>query len=133
VPSNPRHVPWLAVAALLVIAASAACGAAKAPPVVLTPQAQQGLQIAEANHCNDCHSPDGSRRQGPSWKGLWGKTVTLNDGTTLTADAAYITESIRDPKVKMVKGYPAAMAAYPLSDADINALIAYIQALSPRR
>jgi cytochrome c oxidase subunit 2 len=42
-------------------------------------------------------------------------------------DAAYLKESILMPNAKMVKGYAAIMPQLPLSDLEINSLIAYIQ------
>jgi cytochrome c oxidase subunit 2 len=67
---------------------------------------------------------------GPTWKALFGSTVPLTDGSTVTADWGYITESIRSPGAKITEGFQAVMPTYSsLSDADINALAAYIKSL----
>lgn len=94
------------------------------------PDPARGEKLYNELGCKACHSIDGSAGVGPTWKGLWGETVTLTDGTTLIADEAYITESIRNPGAKIVAGFqPGAMPAFNLSDAEIADLIAFIQTL----
>ncbi len=67
---------------------------------------------------------------GPDWEGLYGSTVTLDDGSTLVADEAYLLESIVDPDAKKVDGYSIGMPVNDaLSDEDIASIIAYIQSL----
>lgn len=94
---------------------------------------ERGQQVAQANGCLGCHSTDGSQMTGPTWQGLFGREVTLSNGETVTADAAYITESIRDPQAKIVEGFSPAMPSYgesQISADDVEALIAYIRSLS---
>jgi len=92
---------------------------------------ERGKTIAANNACNTCHSTDGSRLVGPSWKNLYGHEVELEDGTTVTADEEYLRESIVEPSAKIVKGFPPSMVPYDgLSDSEINSLIAYIKSLS---
>ena len=43
---------------------------------------------------------------GPTWFGLYGSDVELDNGTTVVADDAFIAESILDPKAKEVAGFP---------------------------
>lgn len=91
----------------------------------------RGKKLAQANACGSCHSTDGSRIIGPTWKNLYGHKVQLKDGSTVTADEAYIRESITDPSAKVVKGFPPSMVPYDhLSESEINSLIAYIKSLS---
>ena len=47
------------------------------------PDASRGQRIYESSGCKACHSIDGSRLVGPTWKGLWGEAVELEDGSTL--------------------------------------------------
>lgn len=47
--------------------------------------------------CIACHSTDGSRRIGPSMKGLWGSSVKHSDGTSATVDDAYFREAVLEP------------------------------------
>lgn len=90
----------------------------------------QGKLLAQSRGCVACHSADGSPSIGPSWKGLYGKTETLSDGSTVQVDPAYIAESIRSPNAKIVHGYPAIMPPFSLSDPEITSLIAYMKTLS---
>ena len=60
--------------------------------------------------CQTCHSIDGTRIQGPSFKNLYGREEDVLDTVTKTyikikVDNAYILESIREPLKKLVKGY----------------------------
>ncbi len=92
--------------------------------------AERGQQLAKQQGCLACHSLDGIRGVGPSWKGMYGRTETLADGSTIVADGDYLRESISDPNAKLVEGFPPLMAAYPFSDDDLDALVAYFITLS---
>lgn len=61
--------------------------------------------------CNSCHSLDGSILVGPSWLGLYGSTRVFEDGTSAIADDEYIRNSILNPALQIVRGYPNAMPA----------------------
>lgn len=90
----------------------------------------QGEKVAISFACTSCHTSTGATGVGPTWKGLYGSAVTLTDGTTVTADWSYITESIRTPGAKITAGFQAVMPTYTsLSETDINALAAYIKSL----
>ncbi|MCZ6764062.1 MAG: cytochrome c oxidase subunit II [Alphaproteobacteria bacterium] len=90
-----------------------------------------GQRIAQSQGCIACHTLDGSAGVGPTWLGLFGKTETLDDGSTVEVDAAYLLESIIEPSAKIVEGFPPAMPAYDLGDANNDALLAYIESLAP--
>ena len=82
--------------------------------------------------CNACHSLDGTQNVGPSWKGIYGEEVKFADGSTATADDAYIIESIRNPGARIVEGYQNIMPAgigSTLTDQQIQDLIALIKSL----
>jgi cytochrome c2 len=93
--------------------------------------AANGQALATSNGCTGCHSIDGSSTVGPTWQGLFGHEVTLADGSTVTADEAYITESIHDPSAKIVDGFqdimPKTFAS--MSQDDVNDIIAYIKTI----
>jgi cytochrome c oxidase subunit 2 len=93
------------------------------------PDAARGQGIYESSGCKACHSIDGSPLIGPTWLGLWGETVILEDGSTLTADDDYIIESIREPNAKIVKGFAPGMPQFNLSDLQIADLIEFIKTL----
>ncbi len=89
-----------------------------------------GKTVAERNACSACHSIDGTKGVGPTWKGLYGSTESMTDGSSFVVDDEYIAESIRMPSLRIVAGYDNAMTPYDfLSDDEINALIEYIKTL----
>jgi cytochrome c oxidase subunit 2 len=79
--------------------------------------------------CAGCHSTDGSVRVGPTWKGLAGKRVVLEDGSTVTADDAYLRRSITDPSAQRVKGANVEMPKLAVSPEQVDAIVAYIKTL----
>ncbi len=92
---------------------------------------EAGREVAANNACTACHSVDGSKLVGPSWKGLFGKSESMTDGSSVTVDDAYLSESIRTPKAKIVQGFADTMPEFGfLSDDEVNALIAYIKSLN---
>lgn len=121
----------LALVALL--AALSACGGDDdaADGVVLSPAAEAGRQIARDSGCAACHGSNGGGGAGPAWTDLYGATVELDDDTTVTADDAYLAESITDPRAKVVDGYAAPMPDNDLDQQQIASVIEYIKALSP--
>lgn len=93
--------------------------------------AERGERLYVQNACNACHSVDGSAVVGPSFAGLYGSERNFTDGTSATADDAYITESIVQPDVKIVEGYQNVMANYSyLSEGEIQSIIEFIKTLS---
>lgn len=81
--------------------------------------------------CNACHSLDGTRIQGPSLQGVFGKTENFADGTSQAVDENYIRDSLLEPNKKVVTGYQGIMPTYKgqLQDKQIDALIAYIKSV----
>ena len=88
---------------------------------------EQGRTLAESGACMACHSVDGSTGIGPTWQGLFGKTETLVDGTTIVVDEDYLKESILNPNAKVVQGYAPLMPPGNYTDAELDALITYIK------
>lgn len=82
--------------------------------------------------CAACHSTDGSAGHGPSLAGVAGHLVEIEGlEQPVTADHAYLLESIKDPNTKVVKGFPPNyMPPYGLPDAEYESLILYIQSLA---
>lgn len=96
--------------------------------------AEIGRGVAELNGCFKCHSVDGSPGDGPTWLGVYEETVTLEDGSEVLVDEDYIRQSILDPSSQIVAGFtdvdmPVNFSAV-LSDADLDALVAFIESLS---
>ena len=94
------------------------------------PIVAKGRQIADQNGCFACHSLDGTSVVGPTWKGLWGREITLADGSTVIADEEYIVESIVEPSVKLVEGFGSVMTPYAFEDDEMEALVRFLQATS---
>ena len=92
--------------------------------------AMRGQAVSTDEGCVACHTVDGSPGVGPSWKGMWGRETLLSNGSTVRVDAAYFRESIQNPPLKVVQGYPNIMLHYFLPEEDIVALIAFAQSLS---
>jgi cytochrome c oxidase subunit 2 len=90
--------------------------------------AGDGRDIAEDRGCMSCHR-EGGDGIGPDWEGLAGSTVTLDDGSTVVADEAYLALAITDPDAQIVDGYDVRMPSNDLGDADVAAIVAYIQSL----
>jgi cytochrome c oxidase subunit 2 len=90
-----------------------------------------GKSLYTRKACNTCHSLDGSKLVGPSFKGAYGRLAIFKDGTQLTIDENYIRESILNPQAKVAAGYDPVMPSYQgiLKDRQIDALIAYIRSL----
>ncbi len=99
--------------------------------VASLPPAELGKQLYTQRGCNACHTIDGSSLVGPTWKGLYGHEVVLQDGTKVTADENYIREAILEPQAKMVKGFGPVMPSFKgvISDDEISDIIAYIKTL----
>ena len=94
-----------------------------------------GEQLWTSTGCSGCHSLDGSAGVGPTMQGLAGSTVTLDDGSTVTADGTYLARSITDPDAQVSEGFKAgimsgAVAAqkFGTRQQDVDALVAFIQA-----
>lgn len=94
-----------------------------------TPLPELGKRLYEEKLCNTCHSLDGSKMSGPSWKQLYNAKRELTDGKVVIADDNYLRESIVNPKAKVVKGYMPVMPTYAglLSDREINGIIEFIK------
>jgi cytochrome c oxidase subunit 2 len=99
------------------------------------PLPKLGEQLYTQQGCQSCHSLDGSRKVGPSFKNLYGKTNhQMADGSTVTADANYLRQSILKPEEKIVQGYQNLMpGSYSgLSERELSGLVAFIKAQSDK-
>jgi cytochrome c oxidase subunit II len=95
------------------------------------PPAQAGALLYERYGCVTCHSVDGTKRTGPTFKGIWGHTVEFRAGPSQEVDENYLRESILEPSAKIVKDYPDQMPTFKgvIKDEEISAIIAYIKSL----
>ncbi|MFM8322454.1 MAG: cytochrome c oxidase subunit II [Chloroflexota bacterium] len=100
--------------------------------------AERGQKWSQQFGCISCHSQDGSRLVGPTWQGLYGKQETMTDGSVISADDAYIHESIINPNAKVVNGFPPGVmpaqfidpvTKRPITDEQIADIIEFIKTL----
>jgi cytochrome c oxidase subunit 2 len=91
---------------------------------------QAGAKIFQASGCPTCHTADGTGL-GPSLLGVAGHPVKLTTGETVTADDAYMRESILLPKAKVVQGYSPIMPSFQgqMTEEQLNNVVAYLRAL----
>ncbi len=92
--------------------------------------AAAGKQLFTSLGCVQCHG-----QRAPSLAGLYGSKVSLQDGSTITADEEYLRDSILNPSSQIVAGYPAVMPSYlgQISEEQLYELIQYIKSLKPVR
>ena len=90
-----------------------------------------GLQIIKGRGCMQCHSLDGASGTGPTFKDLFGRQETLQDGT-VQVDENYVREAVLYPNKRVVKGFQAVMPAYlgSLKDREIDWIIAALKSNS---
>jgi cytochrome c oxidase subunit 2 len=89
-----------------------------------------GYKLYQEKGCVACHSTDGTPRVGPTFKGLFGKTVTvITDGKErqVVADNAYLRKSLLEPNADVVKGFPPVMPLEKMADEELAALVDYIK------
>lgn len=105
--------------------------------VAATPGAL-GLKILRDNGCIACHSLDGSKLVGPTYKGIFGhevEVVTKGEERTVIVDAEYIKKSIYTPDADLVKGFnKGLMRSYQneLSEEEVEQIIVYLETLSDK-
>ena len=93
-----------------------------------------GRQVVLKYGCVQCHTDDGSRTQGPSFKGLFGSTVTYIDGSSGLIDEADVRLALREPSAKVIATFDAGtMKAFPnMPDAEIVNLLAYLRSIGAK-
>jgi glucose/arabinose dehydrogenase len=98
---------------------------------------EEGRRLYQASGCIACHAVDSSSltRLGPTWKGLYGSQRTVAGGVVrVTADEAYLRESILQPAAKVVAGYERGEISMPsytglLTDSQVDSLVLFIKSL----
>ena len=92
--------------------------------------AQAGAQLFQSLGCSGCHQEQNTG-VAPTLHGVYESTVTLQNGQTVTADAAYLQESILDPGAQVVKGFNPIMPSFKgrVDNQQLADLMAYIASL----
>ncbi|MCL3781718.1 cytochrome c oxidase subunit II [Prolixibacteraceae bacterium JC049] len=95
----------------------------------------QGLALLQKTGCVACHSFNGTKLIGPTFKGIYGAKHVVKRGkeeVEITVDDEYIRKSIMDPNAEIVKGYKKGlMLSYKeqLTDKDVDLIIEYLKTL----
>jgi cytochrome c oxidase subunit 2 len=90
----------------------------------------KGSALLQSKGCLGCHTTDGTRKVGPTFKGLYESNVTvMTNGKerTIIADEEYIERSVRDPGADVVKGFPNIMPKLPVSDEELKEIVDYLE------
>jgi cytochrome c oxidase subunit II len=95
--------------------------------------ASSGQQLFGSLQCNSCHL-FGSQGRGPDLSTVFGAQVLLQNGQRVTADEAYIRNSILRPADQVVSGFEPIMPAFQgiVSEEQLLELIEYIKSLHGR-
>jgi cytochrome c oxidase subunit II len=103
--------------------------------------AERGEKISKSKGCFSCHSVDGSKNTGPTWKNNYGYAREFTSGPGMNDAQSsgedwlnYIRDSIYVPGAKVKRGYPNQMVSYhgQLSDEQVYYISEYIKSLSDR-
>jgi cytochrome c oxidase subunit 2 len=92
----------------------------------------EGLKLLENKGCLGCHSIDGSKKIGPTFKGLYGHEVEVLTGgreRKVVADEEYLRKAILEPSADIVEGYPNIMPKLPVTEEELKAIIEYLKGL----
>ena len=100
--------------------------------VATMPPVEAGQRLYQLRGCKQCHSVDGAAGIGPTFRNLFGHEVALRSGGPVEADENYIRESILEPQAKVAAGFEPVMPKMPMTDPQIDALIAYIKSISDK-
>jgi cytochrome c oxidase subunit II len=98
-----------------------------------------GETLVRNNGCLACHSLDGSKIVGPTFKNVFGHeaiVITAGKERTLKVDETYIKSSVYDPNADIVKGYgQGLMQTYKgvISEAEIKQIAEYLKSLSEEK
>ena len=93
--------------------------------------AHQGEALFRSLGCSGCHTP-GSSVHAPDLHGVYGHLIQLTDGRTVTADEAYLRDSILLPNKDIVAGYSPIMPSFSgvATEDQLVELLAYLKSLS---
>ncbi|MCB9785375.1 MAG: cytochrome c oxidase subunit II [Deltaproteobacteria bacterium] len=96
--------------------------------------AAEGAGLFRAKGCSGCHGAPATV-PAPPLEGLYQRPVVLSDGSSVTADDAYLRDAILQPNKQIVAGYSPLMPTFQgqLDEDELSALIAYVRSLRDER
>jgi cytochrome c oxidase subunit 2 len=91
----------------------------------------RGIELLTRFGCIGCHSLDGSKRVGPTFKGFFGHRITVQTAgknRELVVDRDYIRRSIQEPGADLVEGYPPVMPPFQgrVTEAELDTLVDFL-------
>jgi len=99
---------------------------------VEAPAKNRGPELLQTKGCLGCHTTDGTKKVGPTLKGLYGSKVTvLTEGKKreIVADEEYLRKSVLEPAADIAEGYPNIMPKLPVTREELDAIVEYLKAL----
>ncbi len=92
--------------------------------------AQNGERLFASMGCNSCHSGNAAAR-GPNLAGVYGSRLTMNDGSQVLVNDAYLRDSILNPSQHVTAGFAPIMPTYQgqISEDGLIDLVEYIKQL----
>jgi cytochrome c oxidase subunit 2 len=92
--------------------------------------AQNGERLFASMGCNSCHSGNAAAR-GPNLAGVFGSKLTLNDGSQVLVNDAYLRDSILNPSQHVTAGFSPIMPTYQgqISEDGLIDLVEYIKTM----
>jgi len=93
--------------------------------------AQNGERLFASLGCNSCHSGEATAR-GPNLAQVYGSQLQMADGSSVTANDAFLREAILNPSTRVTAGYAPIMPTYQgqVSEEGLISLVEYIKNLS---
>jgi cytochrome c oxidase subunit 2 len=120
-------IGWVTAMEPLEYQAWLAGGPATASPVAA------GEKLFNDLACSTCHMETAQGR-GPVLAGIYGKSIELQGGGTVTVDDGYIRESIVNPQAKIVNGFQPIMPTFQglVTEEQLLQLIAYVRSVGQK-
>lgn len=113
------------------------------PPGLADSPIARGKRLFTEKLCATCHqtapavpAPPGEALHAPHFLGkFWGQPLQVHDGIggpliRVEFNEAYFVESVKEPMKKIHQGSTPGMVVAPMTDDEINALMAYVKSLS---
>jgi heme/copper-type cytochrome/quinol oxidase subunit 2 len=94
---------------------------------------EKGQKLYAKLGCAQCHSVDGTRITGPSWKDLYGSTQKFTDGSTAVVNEEFLHGFLPAPTARLPVGdppYPPAMPPFPIATEQMDNIAAYMKSIS---
>lgn len=94
--------------------------------------AQKGMSLFQSKGCLGCHTTDGTKKIGPTFKGLFGTkemVITAGKEHEVVVDENFIRKAVLQPGADLVKGYPNIMPKLPVTPQELDTIVATIKGL----